>query len=291
MLSDRSYMRDYPGNRRQMTALTWILAVLVAGFIVQNVFERWIGSMEFFRLFALSSAGLLHGQVWQLLTYPLLHASIFHLLCNGLGLYFLGRELLPLLGNQRFAGLLVASVVLGGLLWAAVHFGRGGSVIGCSSAVSALLVVFACFYPDREITFLLFFVLPLTLKPKYIVLITAAITLCGLLFGEIPGGVYDTGIAHSAHLGGMLAGLCYYRLAHRSNLWNLTSVPAVALPRWLKRPVQAAAASHPGSLPQRGDLRTEVDRILDKINSSGFGALTAEEKRILDSARDLMSRR
>jgi hypothetical protein len=37
-------------------------------------------------------------------------------------------------------------------------------------------------------------------------------------------------------------------------------------------------------------LRAEVDRILDKINSEGFGALTAEEKRLLDEARDLLSR-
>jgi membrane associated rhomboid family serine protease len=290
MLSDRPYMRDYPGSRRQITALTWILAILVAGFIVQNGFEL-AGNTAFFRLFALSSAGFRHGQIWQLLTYPLLHGGVFHLLCNGLGLYFLGKELQPLLGNQRLTGLLVASAVMGGLVWAAVHFGRGGTVIGCSSAVCALLVVFACFYPDREITLLLFFVIPVTLKPKYIVLITAAITVFGVFFYEIPGRMYDIDIAHSAHLGGMLAGLCYYRLFHRSNLWDLSSRPAVALPRWLKRPVQPTAVGDPGSLPKRDDLRAEVDRILDKINSSGFGALTAEEKRVLDSARDLLSRR
>jgi hypothetical protein len=44
-------------------------------------------------------------------------------------------------------------------------------------------------------------------------------------------------------------------------------------------------------LTRREDLRAEVDRILDKINSDGFGALTADEKRLLDDARDLLSRR
>jgi hypothetical protein len=38
-------------------------------------------------------------------------------------------------------------------------------------------------------------------------------------------------------------------------------------------------------------IRAEVDRILDKINSEGFNALTADEKRVLDDAKDLLSRR
>jgi hypothetical protein len=41
----------------------------------------------------------------------------------------------------------------------------------------------------------------------------------------------------------------------------------------------------------RADLKAAVDRILDKINSKGFGALTPEEKRLLDEAKDLLSKR
>jgi hypothetical protein len=41
----------------------------------------------------------------------------------------------------------------------------------------------------------------------------------------------------------------------------------------------------------RGHLRAEVDRILDKINSQGFGSLSADEKRVLDEAKDLIGRR
>ena len=67
----------------------------------------------------------------------------------------------------------------------------------------------------------------------------------------------------------------------------------IELPRWLRRR-QKTAASTPRfqvNLTSRDDLRAEVDRILDKINSEGFGALTDEEKRLLDEARDLLSRR
>ncbi|MEI7438422.1 MAG: DUF6576 domain-containing protein, partial [Thermoleophilia bacterium] len=42
------------------------------------------------------------------------------------------------------------------------------------------------------------------------------------------------------------------------------------------------------NLGRKEELRVEVDRILDKINSQGFGALTAEEKRRLDEAKDLL---
>jgi hypothetical protein len=45
------------------------------------------------------------------------------------------------------------------------------------------------------------------------------------------------------------------------------------------------------NITNRDHLRAEVDRILDKINSEGFGALTEDEKRRLDEARDLLSRR
>ena len=53
----------------------------------------------------------------------------------------------------------------------------------------------------------------------------------------------------------------------------------------------ATPAAYHVNLSNREDLRAEVDRILDKINSQGFGALTADEKRLLDEAKDLLSRR
>jgi hypothetical protein len=71
----------------------------------------------------------------------------------------------------------------------------------------------------------------------------------------------------------------------------------VELPRWIKRSGKPEAvtpafdnttATPPNT---RQDIRAEVDRILDKINSHGFGALTPDEKRVLDNAKHLLSRR
>jgi len=296
MLSDRSYMRDDYAPR-STSILTWILCALVSGFVLQNIagldFVRGrLGSNLVESLFALTPSGLREGQVWALLTYTLLHANILHILFNGLGLFLLGRELLPLLGSRRFLSVIVSASFLGAMLWlAARSFSGGGALIGASASVMALFVLFACIYPEREITFLLFFVLPVTVKPKYLVWILFGIDLFGFLFSELPGKAFDTGIAYSAHLGGMLAGWVYFRYFHANHGWDRAA--SIELPAWLRRRKQAkpsASFFKVNTGRPATQIRAEVDRILDKINSDGFGALTEEEKRILDEAKDLLSR-
>ncbi|MGH9354064.1 MAG: DUF6576 domain-containing protein, partial [Terriglobia bacterium] len=113
----------------------------------------------------------------------------------------------------------------------------------------------------------------------------------GLVFYEIPGAMAPFDYSASAHLGGMLGGWIYFRYFHANNGWD--RAPSFGLPAWVRRlrkaklnpaaPLASPGGTSPG-------LRAQVDRILDKINSQGFGALTAEEKRILDEARDLLSR-
>lgn len=276
---------------RPTSILTWILSALVAGFVMQNIFGRWLGSSSFDALFALTPGALRQGYGWTLLTYPLLHANILHLLFNALGLYLLGRELLPLVGSRRFVAVIAGATLMGAALWLALHYFRGGALIGASGSVMALFILFACFYPEREITFLLFFVLPVTVKPKYLAWILVGIDLVGFLFSELPGQAYDTGVAYSAHLGGILAGWAYFRFLHANNGWDRAA--SIELPAWLRRRRQSKSAAPFFKVNTGGSstrLRAEVDRILDKINSDGFGALTEEEKRVLDEAKDLLSR-
>ena len=284
---------EYP--RETTSVLTWVLSAMVAGFVVQNIFGRWLGNSTVDTLFGLTIGGLRGGYVWSLLTYPLLHANILHLLVNGLGLFFLGRELLPLLGARRFLGLLGTAAVLGAAIWLPTHYfnGSGGILEGASGCVMALFIVFAGIYAEREITFLLFLFIPISIKPKYLARILVGLDLLGFLFSEIPGGRFETGVAYSAHLGGILVGWIYYRFFHAGE--GLDRAPGFALPAWLRRNPKKRAQSSvsPTDSGRRGGqhLRAEVDRILDKINSQGFGALTDEEKRVLDEAKDLLSRR
>jgi hypothetical protein len=68
--------------------------------------------------------------------------------------------------------------------------------------------------------------------------------------------------------------------------------PAVELPGWIrkKNTPQGTGHAYRINLSERESLKAEVDRILDKINTSGFGSLTAEEKRTLDAARTILSK-
>jgi membrane associated rhomboid family serine protease len=302
--------------RPTTSVLTWLICATVAGFILQNVFWKWLGGstgQSFDNLLALSTDGISMGFVWTLVSYSLLHdmQNLLHILVNLLMLFFFGREILALLGNKRFLWLWFGGVASGGLLWLATNFAHGGSgnahLLGASAGVCALFMFFTALNPNRPITFLLFFVIPVTLKPKWILLVLGGLDLMGFLFTEIPGNQTVGGTAHSAHIGGYALGWLFFRFVHHRE-WQSPdrAAPSIELPAWLRRrksrsqePVYKVNLSDPAettsgserTTASREDLRAQVDRVLDKINSKGFGALTAAEKKLLDEAKDLLNRR
>jgi membrane associated rhomboid family serine protease len=295
MLQDRPYMRD-GYEKRRTSILTWLLSSIAAAFVVQVVFARSFPiGLEW--LFGLSPLGIREGHVWTLVTYGFLHSTdnLLQVIAYMLVIYFAGREVLPILGGRRLIAFYAASLAAGGAFWLAVHWRHPDLLMGASAAVSALVILYACFFPNRETTILLFFVVPVTVKPKYIAYALVAIDLCGLVFYELLGAAPPFYAAHSAHLGGMAAGWIYFRYLHDLSWGRSRGRAEIELPRWMK---QRGAAKAAGAAPafsvnigDRGHLRAEVDRILDKINSDGFGSLSADEKRVLDEARDVISRR
>ena len=114
--------------------------------------------------------------------------------------------LMPMLGANRFLGVYAASILTGAAAWSAVNWHIGGFLVGATAGVFGLFTVFACFYPHQPITLLLFFVLPVTLKPKHIAIASLLASLAGCIFYEIMGVPSPFGFAHSAHLGGMAIG-------------------------------------------------------------------------------------
>jgi hypothetical protein len=124
----------------------------------------------------------------------------------------------------------------------------------------------------------------------------AAVDLFGLLFYELRGVPSPFWNGHAANLGAMAVAVSFYFLHERylkyGGFTPAAARPAIELPHWLRKTPRAAKPpAYHVNLSNRDNLRAEVDRILDKINSEGFGALTADEKRVLDEAKDLLSRR
>lgn len=313
MLSDRPYMRgDY--EREKTSILIWLVAALVAGFIIQLIVNGlWSGlAGRLDQTLGLTVQSIESGRVWTLLTHAFLHSTAFplHVVFNTLALYFLGRELQPIMGTPRFLGVLIVSTLIGAIAWAGAHWTNVATTpaevhLGATAAVYALFIIFACFFPNQEITFLLFFVMPVTLKPKHVACALVGFSLLSLLVYEIPDEAMPFGmaVASSAHLGGMLVGFLYFRFIHDSP-WSLGSPdrPEFELPRWLRRPrrsVPAAELDLPSPAPEPvgvaaapspRNIRAEIDRILDKINSQGLNSLTPDERRTLDGGKDLLNR-
>ena len=315
MLYDRPYMRQSAGFQRNIPMFGWILIVLGVVFLLQNILQLFFGMDGLLNArggavggllpnwFALSDGNLEHFRIWTLLTYSLFHGSLFHLLANGLIIFFIGRMVEIRLGAELLLKLYLFAAFLGGVAWALVNWGgSGGIVIGASAGALGLLIYFCLRNPNEPITLLLFFVIPVTVLPKWIAWGVLGLETFGLLFSEIGSSrelFGEAKLAHSAHLGGMAAAFLFFRY---ENWFRAFSLPKVRLgkregkesvsPRYK---VNVSGAAKTKSTPTRStkkktNLREEVDRILDKINSSGFGSLSEEEKETLNRAKELLGK-
>jgi len=299
MLYDRPYMREGYGPEPVKTSMVTILLVVTIGvFVLQNIIHVALPGKGAFlwEWFSLSGVHFQQLKVWTVLSYAFLHdtGSLLHILGNMFGLFFIGRILEPIMGRSRFLQFYLASAVVSGLVYLAFHFNGGRAVVGASGSVLAMLSFFCLLRPNQPITLLLFFVLPITMKPKWVFWGALGISAFGLLFYELRGtGGTRPGIAHSAHLGGILAGVLYYRFIHHASkpFARPSAKPSVELPDWFKSKKQSKRSyGYEVNRTNRDDVQKEVDRILDKINSSGFGSLTEAEKTTLDRARDILSK-
>ncbi len=296
MLSDRPYMREPQYQPSALKPLYWLLGSMVGVFIVQILVINWFQSPYFQMLFSLSDYGVNRGYVWTFLTYGFLHSTSggipFHLILNCLGLFFIGRIILPLLGKERFFTLFGISVFLGGLLWFAVNHWKGENIplVGASGGVMGLLVAFAMQMPNQPIQLLLFLVLPVNITPRNLVRIVLIFELVGFLLSELAPFGNGIGIAHSAHLGGMLGGWVFTKFILNKDF--SVGSPDIKPPKWFtsKKTSNAKTGRFRINFTNRKELQKEVDRILDKINHQGFGSLSEEERDTLDKAKDLLNR-
>ncbi|MEO1023775.1 MAG: rhomboid family intramembrane serine protease [Bacteroidota bacterium] len=139
---------------------------------------------------------------WQLVTYMFLHADFSHILFNLFALWIFGQAIENLWGTRRF---LVYYLVCG-VGAAVIHMTVGGLfayTLGASGAVFGILLAFGMMFPD---TYIMLLFPPIPIKAKYFVGFYGALELFNGL--TLP----NSGVAHFAHLGGLLVGFILIKL-------------------------------------------------------------------------------
>lgn len=139
---------------------------------------------------------------WQLVTHAFLHGSWPHLLFNAFALFQFGSAVERVLGSKRFAFYYFFCVIGAGLCQllvttAMLDPANPVATVGASGGVFGLLLAFAIYYPNAR---LIFFLIPVPVPAKIAVIIYGAIE----LFLGLSGA--QSGVAHFAHLGGLLFG-------------------------------------------------------------------------------------
>jgi len=264
-----------------------------------------------------------HFYFYQFFTYMFMHASFAHLFFNMFAVWMFGRIMEQTMGSKRFlfyyltcglgAGLMqelvqyanywieglnaYEQVNVGGVRFPMDDFLNRWTTVGASGAVYGILLSFGMTFPNER---LFIFPLPVPIKAKYFVVGYAVIELMSA-FGR-PGD----GVAHFAHLGGMLVGLLlllYWRNGggrggNRQNnyydrdYYDRGQGGGFNFRQWFGKKFGKKTpdikVTWGGKYKkdftyhqQKKDEEAELDRILDKVRKSGYANLTDEEKRRL----------
>jgi membrane associated rhomboid family serine protease len=291
MLEDRSYMRG-PGYGQYRSVTVVMLVILTICYVLQSVLYSYsLAGTRLLAFLELTPLAITRGYVWQLLTFQFLHNGFIHFLFNCLTLYFLGTALEPALARRHWLGIYFGAGIAGGLLHSVGSIFLPNNfppqVVGASAGVSGLLAAFAFFFPMQEIN--LWFVL--RFPAKFFFVISLILTSFFIL---VPAGGRDLGVAHGAHLGGLLFGYVYARwLIHFE--WKMPNLNFFRRPKVFVHKRQPSAwpsqRREKFDLPSDEFISREVDPILDKISAHGIQSLTERERKILEAARAKMARR
>ena len=148
-------------------------------------------------------------ELWQLVTYSFLHGNLLHLGFNMLALFTFGRDVERLFGSVWYLKYYFVTVVVAALCHIIVSGWIGAPpypTVGASGGVYGLLLAFGVYFPRRTVILLF---PPIPLPARVFVLLFGAL--------ELYFGVTGTasGVAHFAHLGGMLGGWLMIRSRRR----------------------------------------------------------------------------
>ena len=179
-------------------AVKWIIWANVAAFVATVIYHDLI------YLFGVNPSDVIERyRIWQPITYMFLHVGPTHILFNMLGIWMFGVELERMWGTKFFLryyavtgiGAAITTIVVALLPFAVTEQTYGTVTVGASGALFGILLAFALYFPERPILLAMLFPIP----AKYFVIIIGALS-----YFSSPGGV-----AHAAHLGGVIFGYLY----------------------------------------------------------------------------------
>ena len=259
-------------------------------------------------------------KIYQLLTYMFMHGGLEHLFFNMFALWMFGSVIERVWGPKKFLFYYIVCGIGAGVAQEVVQYAtymyedmgayqyvnvNGVQVttdayinlwttIGASGAVYGILLAFGMIFPNERLFIIPF---PFPIKAKWLIVGYIAIELFSAMSG--PGD----GVAHMAHLGGMLFGflLIRYWQKHPDSSQRFGRSKGQEFFDQLKQKYEARQgtrmkAEHTADPRRESDEeynarkrqnQEEVDAILDKIRKSGYDSLTKEEKKkLFDQSRN-----
>jgi membrane associated rhomboid family serine protease len=181
-----------------------LLIANIAVFLLQMLFGNLL--LYYGALWPLGS-GLF--QPWQIVTSAFMHGGFSHILFNMFALYMFGGPIERLFGARHFTVYYFTCAIVASLLQLAVLYvfppAQPFPTIGASGAIFGLLLAFGMMYPQEKVMLIF---LPIPMPAWLFVTGYAAVELVSGVTGWMPG------VAHFAHLGGMLGGyvlIAYWR--------------------------------------------------------------------------------
>lgn len=277
---------------RQGNAVTKLIYLNVALYLMLQIFLIVMklftlqGDFIFPFLALPSNFSTLLFKPWTLVTYMFLHKDFFHILFNMFALYWFGKLFLMFFTEKQLFGLYFFGGLVAGLTYIIAYnvfplFSQMADIsilMGASGSIMAIIVATAFQAPNMEMRFLLIG----TVKLKYIAIAAVLISFFGITSSNAGGEL--------AHLGGALYGYFFIVSLRRgkdhTKSFNKLMDKLSNLFKTHKLKVKHTAASGKKMSDAEYNMTKaknmeEIDRILDKIKTSGYGSLTSEEKRKL----------
>ena len=259
------------GFRYMLTPM--VKRLLIANTVIYLI-TVLVGEALVFEWFAFQPRNIVF-RPWGPITYMFLHGGLMHLAMNMIVLFFFGPPLESRWGENEFLRFYVICG-LGGVALSYLFLPTW--VVGASAATYGVMLAFAMNWPTTPIY--VWGIFPV--QAKYLIAFLGVVS----LMSAVPGAE-GSGVAHFAHLGGLITGFLYLKADWRPSK-KLTEIHKAATKkrRLAIVPRDEHDEEHAGNTPKQSRedaaLYDRVDAVLDKISAEGMSALTPAELELLD---------